>query len=306
MKFTTLHRPPTRTPVVACLLFPANVVSVTRFGTGANGWWFGAPSLQPATMPAYNVRGVLVEFPFKAYDCQLAYMRKVIEALEGGSNALLESPTGTGKTLCLLCASLAWLKSKDTTLGKEEVDGMQKDEVSTHDEKLTEEQFRQKYWDGRREPRKTMQIIYTSRTHSQIAKVRRRVERSQPVRARPIADGCLSRALPSSRRIQVVHELRNTSYTPKICVLGSRQHSCLHPSVSKMTGTAQVSDWRGVRPRPTLHPTRRDAAAREADSSDRRRTLPASACGARGTSQGETKTPAGRWGARGTAIWMAS
>jgi superfamily II DNA or RNA helicase len=45
--------------------------------------------------------GVDVDFPFEAYSVQELYMEKVVQALQGGVDALLESPTGTGKTLCL-------------------------------------------------------------------------------------------------------------------------------------------------------------------------------------------------------------
>lgn len=60
-------------------------------------------------MASYPIRGVDVNFPFPPYDVQTAYMEKVIECLETKKNGLLESPTGTGKTLSLLCSSLAWL-----------------------------------------------------------------------------------------------------------------------------------------------------------------------------------------------------
>jgi Rad3-related DNA helicase len=37
---------------------------------------------------------------------------KVIEALRKGENALLESPTGTGKTISFLCAAVAYVKNE--------------------------------------------------------------------------------------------------------------------------------------------------------------------------------------------------
>ena len=59
-----------------------------------------------------TIAGIQVEFPYKPYDIQIAYMEKCIRALDENKHALLESPTGTGKTLCLLCASLAWLHAR--------------------------------------------------------------------------------------------------------------------------------------------------------------------------------------------------
>ncbi|KAL3313788.1 hypothetical protein Ciccas_007608 [Cichlidogyrus casuarinus] len=63
-------------------------------------------------MPILNLNGIQIDFPYESYECQQEYMRYLILAMEQSRNALLESPTGTGKTLCLICASLAWIQAQ--------------------------------------------------------------------------------------------------------------------------------------------------------------------------------------------------
>lgn len=58
-----------------------------------------------------------MEFPYQPYGTQLAFMNRVISTLDrsqkdGHCHALLESPTGTGKSLSLLCSALAWQQSQ--------------------------------------------------------------------------------------------------------------------------------------------------------------------------------------------------
>ncbi len=87
------------------------------------------------------VRGVPITFPYTPYDVQVTFMERVIEALQECKDALLESPTGTGKTMCLLAATLAW-----------------------REQFALSEAAR-----GSSEP--LPKIIYASRTHSQLSKV---------------------------------------------------------------------------------------------------------------------------------------
>ena len=52
------------------------------------------PISPPTTV---DLSGVRVHFPFRPYECQRVYMATVLDALLKSENALLESPTGTGK-----------------------------------------------------------------------------------------------------------------------------------------------------------------------------------------------------------------
>ncbi|KAI3354667.1 hypothetical protein L3Q82_019165, partial [Scortum barcoo] len=56
----------------------------------------------------YTIGGVKIHFPCKAYPSQLAMMNSIVRGLNSGQHCLLESPTGSGKSLALLCSALGW------------------------------------------------------------------------------------------------------------------------------------------------------------------------------------------------------
>ncbi|XP_005986876.1 Fanconi anemia group J protein isoform X2 [Latimeria chalumnae] len=84
------------------------------------------------TSSEYTVGGVKIIFPFKAYPCQLAMMNSIIRGLKSQQHCLLESPTGSGKSLALLCSALAWQQSaydKQVDVGTGEDDCKKKENV---------------------------------------------------------------------------------------------------------------------------------------------------------------------------------
>lgn len=48
--------------------------------------------------------------PYEPYEIQIQFMNAVYDCLEDGKVGIFESPTGTGKSLSLICGSLTWLR----------------------------------------------------------------------------------------------------------------------------------------------------------------------------------------------------
>ncbi|KAL5206580.1 hypothetical protein ABZP36_034789 [Zizania latifolia] len=148
----------------------------------------------------YQVGGVPVEFPYKPYGTQLAFMGRVIATLDrarrqGRSHALLESPTGTGKSLSLLCSALAW--QRHYPLRAPPADPL------LHGGGFVPEDSQKQAPPGIPEKapkRKNVPTIYyATRTHAQIT--------------------------------QVIREYHKTSYRVRMTILASRKHYCVNKNV---------------------------------------------------------------------------
>lgn len=102
-----------------------------------------------------KLHGVPLYFPFEPYQVQVDFMGRVIEAFKTGTHGLLESPTGTGKTLSLLCSALAY-----TEFSKSDLDELEIQQVGL-------------------EHKRRPTVIYASRTHSQLGQVIQELKRTR-------------------------------------------------------------------------------------------------------------------------------
>uniref|UniRef100_A0A8C3SZM6 ATP-dependent DNA helicase DDX11 n=1 Tax=Chelydra serpentina TaxID=8475 RepID=A0A8C3SZM6_CHESE len=59
-------------------------------------------------------------FPYTPYSIQEDFMAKLYDVLEAGKVGIFESPTGTGKSLSLICGALSWLRDFEEKKKQEE------------------------------------------------------------------------------------------------------------------------------------------------------------------------------------------
>ncbi|CAL8296622.1 unnamed protein product, partial [Boreogadus saida] len=68
-------------------------------------------------------------FPYQPYPIQEQFMRALYGALEDSKVGIFESPTGTGKSLSLICGALTWLKDFEERKRQETADLLQEGEA---------------------------------------------------------------------------------------------------------------------------------------------------------------------------------
>ncbi|XP_021777703.2 ATP-dependent DNA helicase DDX11 isoform X1 [Papio anubis] len=84
---------------------------------------------------AQKVGTIHFPFPFTPYSIQEDFMAELYRVLEAGKIGIFESPTGTGKSLSLICGALSWLRDFEQKKREEEARLLETGTGPLHDEK---------------------------------------------------------------------------------------------------------------------------------------------------------------------------
>ncbi|XP_044533725.1 ATP-dependent DNA helicase DDX11 isoform X1 [Gracilinanus agilis] len=71
-------------------------------------------------MADHQKGGIHFPFPYTPYSIQKDFMTELYHVLEAGKIGIFESPTGTGKSLSLICGALSWLRDFEQKKQQEE------------------------------------------------------------------------------------------------------------------------------------------------------------------------------------------
>uniref|UniRef100_A0A2K5YK11 Regulator of telomere elongation helicase 1 n=1 Tax=Mandrillus leucophaeus TaxID=9568 RepID=A0A2K5YK11_MANLE len=161
-------------------------------------------------MPKIVLNGVTIDFPFQSYKCQQEYMTKVLECLQEKVNGILESPTDTGKTLPPVHRAGLVRTPKTPSLPA-----------------ILPRGCKGSFW----------QIGPLSSWDSAAAAV------GDPIACNTDIPKIIYAFRTLLQLTQVINELRNISYRPKVCVLGSQEQLCIHSEVKKQKSNHMKIHW---------------------------------------------------------------
>ena len=114
--FTSLGAPRGERPRASRRASGAGTISFTRSGSWRSARGTGCFRARPRRRAGAGLpmNGCVVHFPegLTPHVPQKIVMARILAALSKRQNALVESPTGTGKSLALLCCALAWREER--------------------------------------------------------------------------------------------------------------------------------------------------------------------------------------------------
>ena len=112
------------------------------------------------------------QFPFEPYDIQKDFMTELFNCLQAGKLGIFESPTGTGKSLSLICGSLTWFLESERT-NKIKLESLLSEEfLDEDDDWFAAAGRKQKHNQKRLEAKKTLERI--KQREEKLANIKKR------------------------------------------------------------------------------------------------------------------------------------